>query len=266
MFFALSKTLGVIFLPTNIFIELGIVGLFLLCTRFASVGRKLLVISVSGLALLGYSPLGRSLILPLEDRFPAWDASRGQPDGIIVLGGIAVEFSAARGVPLFNSGIDRVIAAAELGHRYPEARIVFSGGNPNLLASEATEAEFGISVLESLGLQRERLTYEGRSRNTAENAKFTMEVVHPKPGERWLLVTSAFHMPRAVGAFRKVGFPVEPYPVDWRTRGRQDLFRFSPYFIGGVVNFDTGIREWAGLLIYWLMGETSEIFPGPNAG
>ena len=109
----------------------------------------------------------------------------------------------------------------------------------------------------------ERLMFEDRSRNTSENALFSKEMAQPKPGERWLLVTSAYHMPRAIGIFRKAGFPVEAYPVDWRTRGPSDLWRPFDRLSEGLRRCDVVVREWAGLLAYWLTGRTSELFPAP---
>jgi uncharacterized SAM-binding protein YcdF (DUF218 family) len=106
---------------------------------------------------------------------------------------------------------------------------------------------------------------EPRARNTWENAEFSKAVASPKLGERWLLLTSAYHMARAVGAFRKAGFAIEPYPVDWRLGSRDDLLRFSISFVGGLSRVDTAIREWIGLTAYWLAGRTSEFFPGPDS-
>ena len=73
MFFALSKTLGVMLLPTNLLIGIGIAGLILLFTRFARLGRKLLIASIVLLAICGFSPLGSLMLYPLEARFPPWD-------------------------------------------------------------------------------------------------------------------------------------------------------------------------------------------------
>ena len=105
---------------------------------------------------------------------------------------------------------------------------------------------------------------ERRSRNTQENAEFSKALAAPKTGERWLLVTSAYHMPRSVGLFRKAGFAVEPYPVDWRLRGAIDLLTFSIVATEGLGRVDTGVREWIGLVAYWVTGKTSEFFPGPE--
>ncbi len=204
----------------------------LLLTRFARAGRRLAVASLLLLAVLGFSPIGNALIIPLEQRFPPWDAARGAPAGIVVLGGaISPDISAARDAVALNEAAERVTIVAELARRYPDARIVFSGGTGALIYSEGIEAEFARRLFESFGIARERILLEQRSRNTVENALFSKDIAQPKAGERWLLVTSAYHLPRAVGVFRKAGFAVEAYPVDWRTRGTQDVLR--PFFTLG---------------------------------
>jgi uncharacterized SAM-binding protein YcdF (DUF218 family) len=266
VFFFLSKTLGVLLLPSNLLIGVGIVGLILLLTRFVPLGRKLVVASVLLLAICGFSPIGNWLLYPLEARFPQWKETGGAPDGVIVLGGaIDPNLSAIYRVVVFGASVDRIVAAAELARRYPNARIVFSGGNANLIASDASrEADLSAAFFESFGISRGRLVLERRSRNTYENAEFVKALVSPKRGERWVLVTSAYHMPRSIGIFRKVGFEVEPYPVDWRTAGRGSLPMFSEFLIGGLSRVDTACREWMGLIAYWITGKTSEFFPGPS--
>jgi uncharacterized SAM-binding protein YcdF (DUF218 family) len=263
LFFVLSKTFGVMLLPTNLLIALGVAGALLLTSRFAALGRKLLVVSVVLLAICGISPLGSILLYPLEQRFPPWDGSRGAPDGIIVLGGpIDADMSVAHDTPVIRGSPDRIITAAVLAHRYPNARIVYSGGSANLIANDAREADFAAEIFTSLGVDQSRLTMERRSRNTYENAVFSKAIAAPKAGERWLLVTSAFHMPRSIGLFRKAGFAVEPYPVDWRVGGRGDLASFT--FAGdGLGRTDTALREWLGLFAYRLTGKIGQLLPGP---
>ena len=132
--------------------------------------------------------------------------------------------SAARGVAVFGSAVDRIIAGAALARRYPMARIVYSGGNANLVSDDTgEEADYVVALFESLGMSRDRLILERRARNTFENAEFSKVLGEPKRGERWLLVTSANHMPRSVGLFRKAGFAVEPYPVNWYTGGQAGM-------------------------------------------
>jgi uncharacterized SAM-binding protein YcdF (DUF218 family) len=218
------------------------------------------------LAVLGLSPVGNALIIPLEQRFPPWDAKGGAPAGVVVLGGaISPDISVARGAVALNEAAERVAVVAELAASYPSARIVFSGGTGALIYREGIEAEFALRLFVSFGIARERILLETRSRNTVENALFSKDIAQPKASERWLLVTSAYHMPRAIGVFRKAGFPVEAYPVDWRTRGAQDVLR--PFFTlgDGLRRTDTAVREWVGLAVYWLTGQSSELFPGPSA-
>ena len=194
-----------------------------------------------------------------------WDASHGAPDGIVVLGGsIEPDLSAALGRPALGHSADRIVATAELARRYPNARIVFSGGNADLVGDKSPkEADYALTMLEALGVAKERLTAERLSRNTIENAVFSLLLAQPKPGERWLLLTSAYHMPRAMAAFRAAGFPVEAYPVDWRTRGPMDLQRGFPMLSEGLRRTDTAVREWVGLVVYRLTGRSRELLPGP---
>jgi uncharacterized SAM-binding protein YcdF (DUF218 family) len=265
MFFTLSKLLGFLSVPSNLLIVVGLLGLgLLLFTRWERLGSWLIVTSLVLLALAGLSPLGNALILPLEDRFPPWDASHGPPDGIIMLGGaISPDVSAARGSVAFDDAAERVTATVELARRYPNARVIVSGGSNTLVFEEAIEAVYAVQELVALGVPHDRITAEEQSRNTVENAVFSRLVANPKPGERWLLVTSAFHMPRAVGAFRAAGFPIEPYPVDWRTRGPKELLWPILNVANGLQRTDTAAHEWIGLIAYWLAGKSNELLPGP---
>ncbi|MBT4260207.1 MAG: YdcF family protein, partial [Nitrospina sp.] len=112
-------------------------------------------------------------------------------------------------------------------------------------------------VFSQIGLDPERVRFESDSKNTLENALKSYELIKPAPDQRWILVTSAFHMPRSVGLFRKVGWNVIPYPVDFNTT-KSIRLKFDLREIG---RFSQGIREWVGLFIYWAMGRTSELFP-----
>lgn len=264
MFFALSKILGFFASPSNLFITVGIVGLVLLCTRHIRLASWLIVTSVVLIAIAGLSPLGNALILPLEQRFPPWDPSHGPPNGIVMLGGaVSPDVSAARGSVALNEAAERLTATAELARRYPDARIIISGGSNALMFEEEIEAVYAVRQLEALGVAHDRITAEEQSRNTIENAVFSRLVANPKPGERWLLVTSAHHMPRAIAAFRAAGFPVEAYPVDWRTRGPAELMWLFPTVGDGLRRTDTAVHEWVGLIAYRLAGKTAELFPAP---
>jgi uncharacterized SAM-binding protein YcdF (DUF218 family) len=264
MFFTLSKVFGFFAAPSNFLISIGVLGLVLLCTRFTRLASWLIVTSLVLLVIAGLSPLGNALILPLEDRFPPWNPSHGAPDGIVVLGGaISPGVSEARNAIALDEAAERITATAELARRYPDARIIFSGGSGALLEREGPEAPFAVRQLMALGVAHDRITAEEQSRNTLENAAYARLLANPKPGERWLLVTSAYHMPRAIAAFRAEDFAVDAYPVDWRTRGAGDLQRGFSTLSEGLRRTDAATREWVGLVVYRLTGRSTELLPGP---
>jgi uncharacterized SAM-binding protein YcdF (DUF218 family) len=265
MFFVVSKVFGFFAIPSNLVMSIGILGLLLWPTRFGRAGRRLVVASLVMLAILGLSPVGNALIIPLEQRFPPWNVAGGPPAGIVVLGGsLSPHVSAGRNEVALNEGAERLTVGAELALRYPDARILFTGGSGALIFEEGAEAEFAMRVFEGFRIPRARVVLEDRSRNTVENAAFSKDLAQPKPGERWLLVTSAYHMPRAIGIFRKAGFAVEAYPVDWRTSGTEDALRPFPTMSEGLRRTDVAVREWVGLVAYWLTGKSSELFPAPT--
>ena len=264
MFFVISKLLGFFALPSNDLLAVGLIGLALTPTRLARAGRALASASILLFLAFGLLPLGKMLIEPLEERFPPWDASRGAPDSIVVLGGaIDPELVPVRRASELNEAAERVTVIAELARKYPSARILYSGGNGSLLPRGRGEAPIARTLLETFGVPARRLILEDQSRTTAENAEFSRRLVMPRSGERWLLVTSAYHMPRSIGAFRKAGFAVEAYPVDYRTTGAADLWIPFDSVATGLRRTDTAAREWVGLLVYWLTGRSSALFPAP---
>jgi uncharacterized SAM-binding protein YcdF (DUF218 family) len=263
MFFILSKTVAFLFLPSNLLILFGLAGVTLMAIGRKRVGTRIAAASIVLLAAAGFLPVGGLLNHELESRFPPWDASRGAPDGIIVLGGaIASELSRDYREPVVGGDASRIFALAKLARAYPSARIVYSGGDASLSGDQPPESDFVYPLLDDFGIPRSRVTLESRSRNTAENAAYAKELINPKPGERWLLVTSAQHMPRAIGCFRKVGFAVDAYPVGWRTR-RTAAIIWSRSLSNGLGQLDAAAYEWLGLMSYWATGKTAEFLPSP---
>jgi len=263
MFFILSKTVASLFFPSNLLIFLGLAGVALMRTRRKRAGALMAAASLVLLTAAGFLPVGSLLIHVLESRFPPWDAGRGAPDGIVILGGsIAPELSGDYGEPVIAGGGGRIVAMVKLARAYPDARIVYSGGDASLFGNFGSEAGFVHSLLESFGIPGSRVILETRARNTAENAAYVKDLVNPRPGERWLVVTSAQHMPRAIGCFRKAGFAVEAYPVDWQTRRTLNP-AWSRTLSNGLAQLDAAAYEWIGLLAYRLTGKTTEIFPSP---
>jgi uncharacterized SAM-binding protein YcdF (DUF218 family) len=259
MFFVLSKTVALLLLPSNFLLGLGLAGVGLMMTRCKRDGAFTAAASLVLLAAASLLPVGDLLSHPLENRFPAWDASRGAPDGIVVLGGaIASGLSLEHGEPVIGDSGARIVAMARLANAYPNARIVYSGGDASLLGNEPPETNYVGPLLDYFGIPRARVVLESRSRNTAENAAYTKDLIKPKAGERWLLVTSAQHMPRAIGSFRKIAFPIEAYPVSWRT---ERTLMSNRTIANRLARVDAATSEWIALFAYWLTGKTAERFP-----
>ena len=263
MFFILSKTVAFLFFPSNLLIFLGLAGVALMATRRKRAGAYMAAASLILLTAAGFLPVGSVLIHVLESRFPPWDAGRGAPDGIIVLGGAIVpELSRDYGEPVVGGDGSRIVAMAKLARAYPNARIVYAGGDATLFGNRPSETDFVYPILDSFGIPRSRVTLEVRSRNTAENAVYVKDLIKPRPGERWLLVTSAQHMPRAIGSFREIGFAVEAYPVGWQTKRTLDPI-WSRVLANGLGRLDAAAHEWIGLFTYRLTGKITEILPSP---
>lgn len=263
MFFMLSKLFWFVFSPVNALILLALLAALLGFTRFAGVARWAGLAATLGLAILAFSPLPRLVIRPLEDRFPQQQAEQGPVAGVIVLGGA---IGVMRDDIVMNYAAARMTKAVEIARLHPEAKIVFTGGGANLLSPVIrTEADGARLLFSALGLPDERIVLEDKSRNTIENATMTRALVDPKPGERWLLITSAWHMPRAMGVFRKAGFDVEAFPVDYLSEGEpRDFTRIYRRAQRGLTVADDGFKEWVGLLAYYLAGHTDSLFPGPR--
>lgn len=265
--YTLAKTLALLAQPSTVALLCVLVGLWLAGRNPARrLGRRLAWMGALALAIGGLSPLGNFLVLPLEQRFAS--VPRPEPgtrvDGLILLGGFEDGWvSAGRPGLGLNEAAERVTEGMRLALLHPEAKVVFTGGVGGLLA-RGTEATGPVAdFLTEAGIAKERLILEGRSRNTYENALFTKELVTPKPGERWYLVTSAYHMPRAMGLFRKAGFDVIAYPVDYRTRGPEDALRPFERIPQGLMRVDLAVNEWLGLLAYRALGRIDTLFPGP---
>jgi uncharacterized SAM-binding protein YcdF (DUF218 family) len=263
MFFPVSKVFWLIAEPVTVLVLVAGVGVALAFTRWARTGRRLSALATLGLLVVLFTPVGVALLRPLENRFPPPPTDLPAPTGIIVLGGGLEEAkSEARGQTILSEDGIRLIAALQLARRYPTARLIFTGGAGNFLEQEPAEAIGVRKFWLDLGGPADRMTFEAKSRNTWENALFTRDLVKPQPDETWLLVTSAWHMPRAMGIFRRLGFQVTAYPVAYRTYG-DDRDWLPVSASDRISTLDLAIREWIGLLAYRLTHKTNALFPAP---
>jgi uncharacterized SAM-binding protein YcdF (DUF218 family) len=264
MFFPVSKIFWLIAEPVTFLVLVASVGVALTFTRGFRMGRRLSALAVLGLLIIVFTPIGAALLLPLENRFPPPPADLPAPTGIIVLGGGLEEAkSEARGQTILDGDGMRLIAGLQLARRYPTARLIFTGGSGGLSEQAPAEATGARKFWLELGGPADRMSFEAKSRNTWENALFTRDLVQPQPGDTWLLVTSAWHMPRSMGIFRRLGFKVIAYPVAYRTFGDDRDWGFIVAASDRISMLDFAIREWIGLLAYRLTHKTNALFPAP---
>ena len=263
MTFLLSKLLWALLRPGTLLLVLAWAGLILAWLSRLRLGHALIAVALSGYLAILVLPIDQWLLMPLEERFALPDPPPARVDGIIVLGGVIDSaLSADRGMPVLTASAERITDAVILAKRHPDAKIVFTGGNGDLMPISPTEADYAKTLLAALGVDPARIVTEGASRNTVENAVFTRDIVHPAPGQTWLLVTSASHMPRSVGIFRRAGWPVTPWPVGYKS-GRSMEVQYTRQFGDKIAQLDWAVHEWVGLVAYRLLGRTDALFPAP---
>lgn len=263
MTFIFSKLFWYLVSPGNLFTLLILLGAICLAATRRRRGLPLVFAGALGLLAIIVLPVSTWAIAPLENRFPEPHLP-ARVDGFVVLGGaVEARVSAAHHQPAVNGAAERLFAAARLARMYPQARVVLSGGEATVIPEGYQEASVMRDILVRQGIAPDRLVIESKSRNTYENARNSYSLVHPKPGEVWVLITSAWHMPRAVGCFRKVGWSVIPYPVDYAADGASDLV--TTYLLyEELPPLSIAIKEWIGLVVYRVLGRTDALFPAPR--
>ncbi len=262
MFFYLSKTLWWIADPANIFVFGVIASVLFAWLNWFRCAKWLMTLTLVYGVAVGFFPAGSKLLQVLENRFSVPEPLPENVAGIIVLGGVIDQFTTVERKQItINGAVERITEAARLARNYPTARVVYSGGSGDLLRQDLKEATYVGPLFAQLGVGPDRLVIEDQSRNTVENAVLTKQLVDPKAGETWLLVTSAFHMPRSVGVYRQAGWRIVPYPVDYMT-GTGTLAP-SWNIVAGMQRFSFSFHEWVGLAFYWLTGRSESFFPAP---
>ena len=262
MTFIFGKLVWAVTQPGNLLLLCLLAGMLLLL-RGRRRGELLVVLGAIGLLLLAVAPIGPAMMLLLEQRFPRPPVLPDRIDGILVLGGaVDPRISASYGETVFNGSIGRVLAGVALARHHPEAKLALVGGEGELLPVGFAEARATQSFVREEGIPAARIVLEEHSRSTRENAVFAKELIRPAAGQHWVLVTSAYHMPRAVASFRAVDWPVIPYPVDFKVDPKTGL-RANFNLLDGLGTSTLAGKEWAGLVGYRLLGWTRELFPAP---
>ena len=266
MFYLASKLLLWLLQPLFL-VFLGLLAA-LVCFRSTrpALGKSIVAVCAAAIFIVGMSPLATVLLLILEERIPRPKLADDAPvAGIVVLGGAEQSrIVAARGVIAFSDAGERMTEGLALARRFPTARLVFTSGATEIVSNATNGADAAAVFYRDQGFDMRRLILERASRNTHENAVLTHALVGPKPGEIWILVTSASHMPRSLGVFRAIGWDVVPWPVDYRTEGWSEAWGIELNPTEGFRRMEMVAKEWVGMVAYRMTGRTRELFPGPK--
>jgi len=261
MFFIVAKLFSAVASPSHFGMILLLVATVLLFTRWRRAARWLLLpVAVGMLSLMG--PV-QWLAQPLENLFPP-RPTLCRIDGIILLGGgEEPKLSRDRGQPLLESRAGKYFEALDLLRRFPEAKLIVAAGSGSWDPDGTHETDVAAGLFAQAGVAPDRIILESRSRDTFENFQNALALVSPQPGQHWVLLTGAIHMPRAVAIARQVGFPVIAWPTDYLTRPAGLIL--SGDFGRGLAIADNAFHEWVGLAVYRLTGRTSALLPRPEA-
>ena len=253
-----SRVLGIITTPSNFLVALLILGTVLLWARRRGLGKGLVLTVSIAFLLIYFLPVDDWVSAPLENRYSR-PAAPARVDGAIILGGgESGAIFAARGVPGYSPAEGRLVSGAELARHYPNAKIVYSGGWAPFERGEMPEASVARAIFAEMDVPPSRLILENRSRNTWENFVYSKTLARPRPGETWLLVTSAAHMPRAMGIAAKLHWHVLPWPSDYRTTGKPGGTDWNSTIADRLDKIDMAAHEWIGLIAYRLMGRLAD--------
>ena len=264
MIFLASKLAWMVISPGHLLVLALVLGAVLSSRRAPvaqKLGRRITLTATGVFFIIAVFPVGDWALKPLEDRFPPQRPDH--VDGVIMIGGDEhPNITAHRGQPSMLEAARRYLVFAELARRYPQAQLVFSGGSGRLVSEDATlkDAEVARQTLNQIGVPTERMIFEDRSRTTHENATFSADLIHPRPDQTWLLVTSAFHMPRAMACFRAAGWPVLPAPAGYMT-STVASYRPTALLSEHLYKLTFAIHEYYGLVTYWLAGYIASPWP-----
>ena len=261
LFFWFSKLLWFLISPLN-FILLLLIGVWLLQLFNA---KRLVLPITTGIVLVlvtvALLPLGSWLLYPLENRFETNPDLPESIEGIVILSGaLNAEQSALWNQTEVNGAVDRELAFMKMAKAYPDTVLIYTGGSSSLIQQEFKAADVALKLFEEQGLDTTRIIFERQSRNTHENATLSYALAKPRLEKPWVLITSAFHMPRSIGIFCKIGWPMIPFPVDHRTNPGGN-FKITYNLLGHLSELDIAIHEWLGLMAYRFTGKTMALLP-----
>lgn len=268
MFFIVSKILAPFLQPIYHISSAAFLAWLALWFKKTTFAKWLLTYSLAILLIFGVMPTGYNMLVYLEGRYEATVINNNNPpDGIIVMGGAMNEaLSTLYGQSVAYDSFERMTAFLELARRFENSntKLAFTGGSAALIKKngqkDLTEAEAAALFFMEQSFPAERIVFEDQSRTTYENGKFCKELFNPSDDENWVVVTSAFHMPRTINVFKTQGWDIKPYPVDYRT-DLQYVFTPNLEILKNLNYTRIAIHEWTGNAIYYLSGKSASFLP-----
>jgi uncharacterized SAM-binding protein YcdF (DUF218 family) len=248
--FVLSKLLSAITQPLFWLSVWWLLALVML-SRFRRFATSMLWGGLVVLGLLGFNALPEALLRSLESRFNVPNVTQGgQYAGVIVLGGATGNpsiYKAHAQVPLGDAA-ERITAPIALMRKFENFELIFSGGEGRLVPTGTSEAELARAFFAEQGVDMKRVITEASSRTTRENAQRVAALLGERCKQPWLLVTSAWHMPRSMAEFQAVGCNVTAYPVDFRTGEETSWTEYS--MASSFMAWQTALHEYLGMFVY----------------
>ena len=259
MSFFLSKFLWYFINPFALFIFLFCLSFIFLILNKTKIYVILFSISFIYILFISIFPIGKFGIYLLEKEFHTRTEYPYKIDGILILSGatnpyLSNEYNSIE----INGSAERLIESVFLINKHKEAKIIFSGGSGSINFNKLTHSKIAKKFFEKMNVDNGQIIYENKSRNTYENIVFSKKIAMPKKNESWLLVTSAFHMKRAILIAKKQNWKLIPYPVDFY-QPKQISFKPSINMFSNLSTFQMAFHEWLGLFSYYILGRTNRI-------
>lgn len=238
----------------DLYLQLGmIVALILILIKRRKWGQRLLAGCLIPFLVINLTPMGECLLEYLEDYTPRLEKVESDVSGFIFLGGtFDMPVSQQRDFPVYNLTGSKMLSFISLMRQYPDKKFIFTGNQEEIKWTRYVLKEFNLDKDPNVILL-------GDAKTTADNAYKTFDDIKPSPEQKWVLVTSAFHMPRSVGLFRGAGWNIIPFPVDYHTNGKEE--RSSWLEALHAIAWRTAIKEWAGLVNNYLEGLSPSVLP-----
>lgn len=261
LFFYFSKIIWLFVSPDSLLLLLIILSLVLFYIGKEKYANKILTTASILLIIIAFFPIGNWLLYPLESHFQTNPPLPDKVDGIIVLSGAEnAELSTVWNQVELGGAVERDLTFLSLAKHYPKAKLIFTGGTGSLTKQEFKAADVAKELFKQQGFDIKRVQFERESRNTYENVIFSQQLVKPEQNEKWILITTGWHMPRSVGIFCNAEWSVIPYPVDHQTN-KDNLIMLNFDLAKNLTVLKTAIKEWLGLFAYYLSGKTTALLP-----